>query len=42
MITLDNVLNNNTLMEELATELKKLRIPFDKDGNRIRSVHIYF
>ena len=34
MITLDNA----TLMEELATELKKLGVPFVKDGNRIRSV----
>jgi len=42
MITLDNASNNNTLMEELATELEKLGIPFDKDGNRIRSVLQYF
>ena len=41
MMTLDNASNNNTLMEELATELKRLGIPFDKDGNRIRCVHIY-
>jgi hypothetical protein len=40
MITLDNASNNNTLMEELATE--KLGIPFDKDGNQIRSVFQYF
>lgn len=42
MITLDNASNNNTLMEELSTELEKLGIPFDKDGNRIRSVLQYF
>lgn len=42
MITLDNASNNNTLMEELATELEKLGIPFDKDGNRIRFVLQYF
>ena len=42
MIMLDNASNNNTLMEELATELEKLGIPFDKDGNHIRSVPQYF
>ncbi len=39
MITLDNASNNNTMMEEMASELGKLDIPFNVDGNRIRCVH---
>jgi phosphomannomutase len=35
MITLDNASNNNTMMEEVAAELKELGIAFDADGNRI-------
>jgi hypothetical protein len=36
MVTLDNASNNDTMMEEVADELKALNIPFDMVGNRIR------
>lgn len=40
MITLDNASNNDTMMRELERLLKALNIPFERDGNRIRSVSI--
>ncbi|KAI0916313.1 hypothetical protein AcV5_003286 [Taiwanofungus camphoratus] len=36
MITLDNVSNCGTMMEELERLLREKGIPFDRDGNRIR------
>ncbi|KAF8416610.1 ribonuclease H-like domain-containing protein [Boletus edulis BED1] len=35
-ITMDNASNNNSMLESMAKELKKRKIPFDADGNRIR------
>ena len=35
---MDNASNNNSMLESMAKELKKRKIPFDADGNRIRLV----
>ena len=42
MVTLDNASNNDTMMEEVADELKVLNIPFDIVGNRIRCVNVFY
>ena len=42
MVTLDNASNNDTMMEEVADELKVLNIPFDIVGNRIRCVNVIY
>lgn len=36
--TFDNATNNGTLMGSMEAFLKKQKIPFSKDGNRIRYV----
>lgn len=35
-ITMDNASNNNTLMAEIESELRRRGIPFDRNGNRLR------
>jgi hypothetical protein len=42
MVTLDNALNNDTMMEEVADELKVLNIPFDIVGNWIQYINVFF
>jgi hypothetical protein len=42
MVTLDNASNNDTMMEEVADELKVLNIPFDIVGNQIRCVNVFY
>jgi hypothetical protein len=35
-ITADNAANNNTMMRHLETRFRKVGVPFDRNGNRVR------
>ena len=39
---MDNASNNNTMMEGLEAIMLERKIPFDRDGHRIRSVSSIF